>query len=185
VAQLKCQVFIPINLRNTQHNKQFSPNGHPICEAGLAMKSQGIITELKRSRIKYRCPLKVNHQLSEQYPTGCPSNHSRFFEGKHYRCTKYVDITDDARASVPRDSITYQQTYKLRTEVEGYFSRLGDREVEQTTHYNMRSIKNQMTIAHLSLSLIAYAAAVLMKQPDKIRCYRTFAHDDIPLKTAA
>ena len=69
--------------------------------------------------------------------------------------------------------------------MERYFSRLGDREVEQTTHYDMRSIRNQMTIAHLSLSLIAYAAAVLMKQPDKIRCYRTFAHDYIPVKAAA
>ena len=185
VAQLKCQAFIPINPRNTKHDKQFSATGCPLCEAGLAMKSQGIITEPKRTRIKYRCPLKVNHQLAEQYPTGCPSNHSKFFEGKHYGCTKYVDITDDARASVPRDSSTYQQTYQLRTEVERYFSRLGDREVEQTTHYNMRSIKNQMTIAHLSLSLIAYAAAVLMKQPDKIRCYRTFAHDYIPIKSAA
>ena len=180
VEQLKCQAFIPINPRNTQHDKQFSPSGCPICEAGLAMKSNGIITEPKRTRIKYRCPLKLNNN-----PDGCPINHSRFVAGKQYGCTKYVDITDDARARVPRDSIRYKQTYKLRTEVERYFARLGDREVEQTTHYNKRSIKNQMTIAHLSLCLVAYAAALLMKQPDKIRCYRTFAHDYIPLKAAA
>jgi len=185
VEQLQCQAFIPINPRNSQGDKQFSPNGSPLCEAGLTMKSHGIITEPKRTRIKYRCPLKLNHQLAEQYPTGCPINHSRYTEAKQYGCTKYVDITDDARARVPRDSSTYKQTYNLRTEVERYFSRLGDREVEQTTHYQMRAIKNQMTIAHLSLSLIAYAAAVLMKQSDKIRCYRTFAHDYIPLKAAA
>ena len=185
VEQLKCQAFIPINPRNTQNDKQFSPNGHPLCDAGIEMKSNGIITEPIRTRIKYRCPLKLNHKLADQYPTGCPINHVRFTEGKQYGCTKYVDITDDARARVPRDSIAYQQTYKLRTEVERYFSRLGDREVEQTTHYQMRSIKNQMTIAHLSLSLIAYAAAVLMNQPDKIRCYRTFGHDYIPVKAAA
>jgi transposase len=185
VEQLKGQAFIPINPRNSQDNKQFSANGCPLCEAGLAMKSNGIINEPKRTRIKYRCPLKLNHQLAEQYPTGCPINHARFTAGKQYGCTKYIDITDDARARVPRDSITYKQTYRLRTEVERYFSRLGDREVEQTTHYNIRSIKNQMTIAHLSRSLIAYAAAVIMKQPDKIRCYRTFAHDYLPIKAAA
>jgi IS5 family transposase len=185
VEQLKCQAFFPINPRNTKHDKQFSANGHPICEAGIEMKSHGIITQPKRTRIKYRCPLKLNHQLAQQYPTGCPSNHAKFTEGKQYGCTKYVDITADARASVPRDSITYKQTYKLRTEVERYFSRLGDRELEQTTHYNRRSIKNQMTSAHLSLSLIAYAAAVLMKQPDKIRCYRRFALEAIPIKSAA
>jgi len=185
VEQLKSQAFIPINPRNTQDDKQFSAKGCPICEAGIEMKSNGIIKEPKRTRIKYRCPLKLDKKLAQQYPNGCPINHSRFVEGKQYGCTKYVDITDDARARVPRDSITYKQTYKLRTEVERYFSRLGDREVEQTTHYDMRSIKNQMTIAHLSLSLIAYAAGVIMKQPDKIRCYRTFARDYIPLKAAA
>jgi len=185
VAQLQCQAFIPINPRNTQADKQFSANGCPLCEAGLEMKSQGIINEPKRSRIKYRCPLKVNHKLTPQYPNGCPINHARFTEAKQYGCTKYVDITADARASVPRDSSTYKQTYKLRTEVERYFARLGDREVEQTTHYDMRSIKNQMTIAHLSLCLVAYAAALLMKQPDKIRCYRTFALESLPINIAA
>ena len=110
VAQLKCQAFIPINPRHTQKDKQVSTNGSPLCEAGLAMKSHGIITEPKRSRIKYRCALKVNHKLTQQYPDGCPINHFRFTEGKQYGCTKYVDITDDARASVPRDSSTYQQT---------------------------------------------------------------------------
>ena len=72
----------------------------------------------------------------------------------------------------------------MRTEVERYFSRLGDREVEQTTHYKIRSIKNQMTIAHLSMSLVAYAAAILLNQPDKIRCFRTFAVPDDKLAMA-
>lgn len=67
--------------------------------------------------------------------------------------------------------------YHLKMEVERYFARLGDREAEQTTHYKRKSIQNQMAIAHLSMSLIAYAAAKLVKQPNKIRCYRTFADD--------
>ena len=41
VEQLKCQAFI----RNTQNDKVFAPNGCPICEAGIEMKSNGIITE--------------------------------------------------------------------------------------------------------------------------------------------
>jgi IS5 family transposase len=185
VDQLNCQAFIPINPRNTQDDKQLSPTGCPICEAGMEMKSNGIINEVKRRRIKYRCPLKLNKKFAQQYPDGCPINHPKFVSGKQYGCTKYVDITDDARARVPRDSNFYKKTYKLRTEVERYFARLADRDVEQTTHYNMKSINNQMTIAHLSLSLIAYTAAFLMKQPDKIRCYRTFAYEYIPIKSAA
>jgi len=185
IEQLKCQAYIPINPRNTQNDKVFGSNGCPLCEAGMEMKSNGTIKETKRTRIKYRCPLKVDKNIADKYPDGCPKNHEKFIAGKQYGCTKYVDITNDARANVPRDSLAFKQTYNLRTGVERYFARLGDRELEQTTHYKLKSIKNQMTIAHLSLSLVAYAAAVLMKQPDKIRCYRTFAQGPIPTKAVA
>lgn len=185
VDQLKCQAFIPLNPRNTQNDKVFGPNGCPVCEAGIEMKSNGTFTEGKRTRRKFRCPLKVSKNIAEKYQKGCPTSNPKFFEGKQYGCTKLVDITNDARANIPRDSAVFKQTYKLRTEVERYFSRLGDREVEQTTHYKMKSIKNQMTIAHISLSLVAFAAAILMKQPNKIRCYRTFAHLYLPNKKAA
>jgi hypothetical protein len=76
---------------------------------------------------------------------------------------------------VPRDSKEFKETFKDRQIIEQYFSRLGDREVELTSHYAFTAISNQMTIAHLSESLIAVAAAVILKQPDKLRCYRTFA----------
>ena len=95
--------------------------------------------------------------------------------GKCYGCTKYLDVTDDARSRVPRDSKKFKETFKIRQTVEQYFARLGDREVEQTTHYKSVAIKNQMTIAHLAATGVAVAAGVLLKQPDKIRCYRTFA----------
>ncbi|MCP4709064.1 MAG: hypothetical protein GY869_10595 [Planctomycetes bacterium] len=83
---------------------------------------------------------------------------------------------NDAQSKVPRDSKEYKDTYKDRQVVEQYFARLGDREAEQTTHYSFKAIVNQMSIAHLCLSLVAVAAALLLEQPDKKRCYRTFAH---------
>jgi ABC-type proline/glycine betaine transport system permease subunit len=49
----------------------------------------------------------------------------------------------------------------------------------------MRAIRNQMTIAHLSMSLIAYAAAILLDQPEKIRCFRTFAVQEPRLALAS
>lgn len=172
VGQLKSQAFISINPRNKKENKVFGPNNLPLCEAGFEMKSNGKCYESHRTRLKFRCPFKINASFSKQHPHGCPANHEKFIG---YGCTKYLDITNDARANVPRDSKLYKDTFILRTEVERYFARLGDREAEQTTHYKLRSIKNQMTIAHLSMSLIAHAAALLLQQPDKIRCYRTFA----------
>jgi hypothetical protein len=184
VDYLKCQAFFPINPRNTQPDKTFGPHGSPICNANLEMRSNGIWTENLRTRLKYRCPIKADRKMADKYHDGCPAHHPSFSDGNAYGCTKYLDITDDARSKVPRDSKLFKETYNLRTEVERYFARLGDREAEQTTHYKMRAIRNQMTIAHLSMSLVAYAAAVLLKQPSKIRCYRTFAVPDDKLAKA-
>jgi len=175
VDQLKSKAYIPINPRNTRNDKTFGPHGCPLCDAGLEMKSAGHCPEQKRQRIKFRCPLKMSKKVAQKYNHACPANHPYFDTGKCYGCTKYIDITKDARSMVPRDSKEYKETFKTRQVVEQYYARLGDREAEQTTHYGFRAIQNQMTIAHLTASLIAVAAAILLEQPDKIRCWRTFA----------
>ena len=102
----------------------------------------------------------------------CPVNHPK---SQGYGCTKYFCEVHTARASVPRDSAHFAREYARRITVEQYFSRLGPIEAEQTTHYKLRTVKNQITIAHLTQSLIALAA-VSMNKPESIRCYRTFAH---------
>jgi hypothetical protein len=177
---MKSQAFIPLNPRNTQDEKIFSPNGLPLCEAGLEMKPAGVWTEGLRKRSKFRCPIKSSPSSSLD-PELCPINNPRF--ANVYGCTTNLDITEDARSQVPRDTDFFKDIYRQRQIIEQYFSRLGDREVEQTTHYKLRTVQNQMTIAHLSMSLVAAAAGILLKQPEKIRCYRTFA--DRTLKNAA
>jgi len=175
VEQMKGKPYIPINPRNQGDGKVFGPHGCPVCNAGLEMKSAGRWTEDKRERIKFRCPLKASKKVAAKYDNACPVSHSSFSSGKCYGCTKYLDVTDDARSRVPRDSREFKETFKDREVVEQYFARLGDREAEQTTHYSLKAVRNQMTIAHLTASLIAVAAAVLLKEPEKMRCYRTFA----------
>ncbi len=175
VEQMKSTAYIPINPRNQKDDKTFGSHGCPLCDAGLEMKSAGRWTEGNRDRIKFRCPLKMSKKLAAKYNNACPAKLTSFDTGKCYGCTKYLDVTDDARSRVPRDSKEFKETFKDRQTVEQYFSRLGDREAEQTTHYSFTAISNQMTIAHLTLTAIAVAAGVLLKQPDKIRCYRTFA----------
>ena len=172
--QMKATPYIPINPRNQKNNKTFGPHGCPICDAGFEMKSVGRWTEGNRERLKFHCPIKASKKFAKKHGTICPANHPSFNTGKCYGCTKYLDVTDDARSKVPRDSKEFKDTFKNRQTVEQYFSRLGDREAEQTTHYSFTAISNQMTIAHLTASLIAVAAGVLLKQPEKMRCYRTF-----------
>jgi len=183
VEQMKSRPFIPINPRNLKDDKTFGPHGCPICDAGIEMKSEGRWTEGNRERIKFRCPLKTGKKIAEKFNNLCPAKHPSFDTGKCYGCTKYLDVTDDARSRVPRDSKEFKETFKHRQAVEQYFSRLGDREAEQTTHYSYNAISNQMTIAHLTASLIAVAAAIHLAKPEKIRCYRTFAEHNILSKT--
>ena len=139
------------------------------------MKSTGRWHEGNRERIKFRCPLKTGKKKAAAYNNACPANHPSFNTGACYGCTKYLDVTDDARARVPRDSREFKETFHDRQSIEQYFARLGDREVEQTTHYSLKSVRNQMSIAHMCQSLVAVTAAILLKQPEKMRCYRTFA----------
>ncbi len=177
VKEMKGQAFIPINPRNEKPEKLVGANGNPLCEANLEMKFAGTCKEKHRIRKKFWCPIKYASRKEKNIvPEQCPCNNPKFNTGKCYGCTAYIDITDDARSQVPRQSKFYENTYKNRTEVERYFSRMGDREAEQTTHFCYRSIRNQMTIAHISLSLVAYASAIILKQPDKIRCFKSFAN---------
>ena len=175
VEKMKGNPYIPINPRNQKDDKTFGPHGCPMCDGGLEMKSAGKWTEGNRERIKFRCPLKTSKKTAEKYNNKCPANHSSFDSGKCYGCTKYLDVTDDARSRVPRDTKEFKETFKQRESVEQYFARLGDREAEQTTHYSLKTVRNQMTIAHLTTSLIGVAATILLKQPKKMRCYKTFA----------
>ena len=180
VNTMKCQAFIALNQRNTQDEKIFGPSGAPLCEAGLEMKPAGTWTEGLRKRSKFRCPIK-SATSTQLYPVLCPVGNPRF--DNVYGCTTNLDITEDDRSQIQRGTDFFKQIYRQRQIVEQYFSRLGDREVEQTTHYKLRTVQNQMTIAHLCMSLVAAAAGILLKQPEKIRCYRTFA--DRTLKNAA
>lgn len=176
VEQLGAEPFIPLNKRNQQPEKTLGTHGLPLCKAGLEMKFNGICNDNSRTRKKFRCPLVAgNKKEKASLPEECPIKNEKFTQGKGYGCTAYIDITDDNRSRVPRESKLYKDTYNLRTEVERYFSRLGPREIEEVSQYKYRSIRNQMTLAHLSLSLTAIAAALILDMPDKIRCFRTFA----------
>lgn len=178
VDKMKSTAYIPINPRNQRDDKTFGPHGCPVCDAGFEMKSAGQWTEGNRERLKFRCPITLSKKLAAEIGNICPANHPSFDTGKCYGCTKYLDVTADARSRVPRDSKQFKETFRDRQIVEQYFSRLGDREAEQTTHYSLTAVKNQITIAHLTASLIAVAAAVILKQPKKMRCWRTFAQPE-------
>jgi len=170
VKQIKAEPIICINPRNTQSDLKYSKKGHRICQAGLEMIPNGIFKDGSRLRLKERCPLKASRKVAVRYPNGCPCNHPKF---NGYGCTAYQDLTDDARSRVQRDTPRFKQLYAKRIVVEQNFSRLQELEIEEARHYALTAIRNANTIDYLALALVALAA-VRMKKPKKIRCFRTF-----------
>ena len=169
IGRLKCQAFIPVNPRATRSPHPLGEHGRPRCDAELEMSFDGTWFDTRRRTLKRKfiCPIKK----SKKQGIGCPVNHPK---SHGYGCTRYFCEVRTARASVPRDSARFTREYARRITVEQYFSRLGSIEAEQTTHYRHRTVQNQMTIAHLTQSLVALAA-VSMNRPENIRSYRTFA----------
>ena len=170
VEQIKADPIICINPRNTQQDLKYSEKGHRICQAGLEMIPQGIFKDGNRLRLKERCPLKASKKINAMYPNGCPCSNPQF---NGYGCTAYQDLTDDARSRVQRDTPRFNQLYAKRIVVEQIFSRLQELEIEKARHYSLTAIRNANTIDYLALALVALAA-VRMKKPKKIRCFRTF-----------
>jgi len=170
VKQIKAQPMIAINPRNTQPNLKYSPNGHRICPAGLEMIPAGVFKDGNRLRLKERCPLKASKKIAANYPNGCPCHNPKF---NGYGCTAYQDLTDDARSRVQRGTPRFIKLYAKRIVVEQTFSRLQELLIEEARHYSLTAIRNANTIDYLALALVALAA-VKMKKPQKIRCFRTF-----------
>ena len=130
----------------------------------------GVFKYANLLRLKQRCPLKAPKQIAAKYPNGCPCHNPKF---NGYGCTAYEDLTDDARSKVQRGTPRFIKLCAKRTVVEQTFSRLQEMLIEEATHYSLTAIRNANTIDYLALALVALAA-VKMKKPEKIRCFRTF-----------
>ena len=171
VDTYKGKAFIARNPRAVREAPAVGEHSRPLCEAGLEMGSDGRWIDRRRHAIKHKfiCPLKAGAAVARRFPDGCPAGHPKF-DG--YGCTKYRQQSYSARDSINRDSEQFKRVYAGRIAIEQYFARLGTLEAFQTTHYNLKSIRNQLTIAHLTHSLVALVA-VSIDRKDLLRCHRS------------
>ena len=146
------------------------------CPGNLMMRFNGLTPVNKKGtkyRMKFRCPLAV---LKLDEP--CPINHPALTGDKHYGCTKYITITADQakiiRALIEDNKLKRSKPGRIRVKIERYFSRLQDITSEDAPYYSLKSVRNHVALAHLSLSLVALTALKLGR-PDKINSYLTFA----------
>jgi hypothetical protein len=171
IDKYNCTAFIALNPRAAKNPHTTGEHSRPVCDAGLEMVSDGRWVDPRRHTIKHKfiCPLKVSASRSKLYPAVCPAGCPKF---AGYGCTKYQQQSYSARNSVPRGTERFQYVYSHRIIVEQYFARLGTLEAYQTSHYRLNAIRNQVTIAHLTHSIIALAA-LHMGHKESFRCYRS------------
>lgn len=131
-------------------SRQFSPQGWPLCSAGLPMPLQftyidRTVTLIEHERGKYICPLRATAQA-------CPANHARWAKGG---CTVTMPTSIGARLryTLDRDSQLYKDIYKQRTAVERINSQAVDLGIERPHLRNGCAIANLNTLIYTLINL--------------------------------
>jgi hypothetical protein len=133
--------------------RQFDPQGLPLCQAGLAMPLQFTYTDrttciVEHERGKYVCPL--------QFPTRtqrhCPAHHANWKRGG---CTAAMPTSIGARLryTLDRDSEQYKSVYRQRTAVERINSQAVAVGIERPHLRNGYAIANQNTLIYTLINL--------------------------------
>ena len=134
-------------------DRQFSPEGLPICAAGLAMPLKFTFTDrtscqIEHERGKYVCPLLFPARTSDT----CPVHHKNWKRGG---CTAAMPVSQGARIryTLDRDGQLYKSIYAQRTAVERINSQAVALGIERPHLRNGRAIANQNTLIYLLINL--------------------------------
>jgi hypothetical protein len=180
VKDLKAKPRISRNPRNTQdpQKRSFSKSGNLLCQAQLEMINDGSFYDKKqdRWRRKWICPLHHSKKYSKKFIL-CPIFHPKFFTQKG--CYVYFRIDQDIREEIDYGSSSFKSDLKLRSGSERVFSRLLNVCMQNPTVISLNSVSNYVTIAHISVLLVALTAAK-NNMKDKVRFIKSFLPNFIP-----
>lgn len=133
--------------------RQFSPDGLPLCAAGLAMPLKFTYwdrtkTLIEHERGKYACPLLYSQPGGEY----CPKDHKNWPKGG---CTADMPTSIGARLryTLDRDSEAYQTLYKQRSATERINSQAKALGIERPYLRNRAAIANQNTLIYILINL--------------------------------
>jgi hypothetical protein len=145
---------VPFIERGGHKARQFSPDGAPICQAGLPMALK--YTFLNRSGLvehecqRYVCPLRFPEATGQ----ACPESHSNSAKDG---CTSTLAASVGARLryQLDRQSEGYKQVYKQRTATERINSQAVDLGIERPRLRNGQAIANQNSLIYVLINLRA------------------------------
>ena len=122
------------------------------------------------------CPL--HHSKKHQYQfIVCPVFHPKYFNQKG--CYAYIRIDKDIRTQIDYGSESFKKDSNLRTGSERVFSRLLSICMQDPPVVGLKSTANYVTIAHISVLLVAVTAAK-NNVTDKVRFIKSFLPNFIP-----
>ena len=133
--------------------RQFSPDGLPLCAAGLPMPLKFTYTDrktciLEHQRGKYVCPLR----FPKPAPQTCPIHHKSWPKGG---CTAAMPTSIGARLryTLDRDSPAYKEIYRQRTATERINSQAVALGIERPHVRNGQAIANLNTLIYTLINL--------------------------------
>lgn len=146
---------VPLVHREKTPRRQFTPEGQPLCAAGLAMPRLFLYHDRTNSLVPHQRE-KCGCPLLQPTPTGaaCPTDDPHFAKGG---CTTTLAASIGARIrwQLDRDSDEYTQIFDQRTVCERINSQAVDLGIERPKLRNQRSLTNQNTLLYVLLNLQA------------------------------
>lgn len=135
-------------------DRQFAPDGCPLCRAGLPMHLQSTFTDrtsalIEHERAKYTCPLR---QPDTPPDSVCPINHKNWTKKG---CTTMMPTSIGARLryQLDREGQAYKDIYKQRTATERINSQAKALGIERPYLRNQQAITNRNTLIYILINL--------------------------------
>jgi hypothetical protein len=145
---------VPFAERGGHKERQFAPEGLPLCPAGLAMPLKYTFTArsslVEHEAGRYVCPLHSSQAKAEP----CPVDHRRWAKGGCVT-TMATSVGARLRYQLDRDSQAYKQVYKQRTANERVNSQAVELGIERPKLRNGRAIANLNTLIYVLINLRA------------------------------
>jgi hypothetical protein len=171
VDDLQAIPIIPRNPRRSKSDSYTLKRGKIYCAADLSMYRKGKMRPKKTGILycQYCCPLHYGKKQS-QYLV-CPALHESFFKGRG--CNVLIRLEPSVREQIPYGTKYFKEAYNERTAVERTFARLLAIAMQKPSVFGLQAISNHVTIAHISVLLVALAAH-RSGHKDKIRFIKSF-----------
>jgi hypothetical protein len=145
---------VPFSERASQHQRAFSAEGLPLCEAGFPMPLLYTFTDrshlIEHERGRYGCPLSG----SQHHGDACPVQHRNWLK-KGCITTLPTSIGARLRHQIDRRSEAYKEVYKQRTASERINSQAVELGIERPHIRNGAAIANLNTLIYILINLRA------------------------------